>query len=491
MSRAPLTHDFPWPSRWADLAHAVGLRPAEPVVLALSGGADSVFLLHLLARAQLRPRTLAVHVDHGLRGAESLEDTAFCARLCARLQVPFARRFLELDPGSPSLEALARQERYAVLADEARAAGIRTVVTGHHDDDALETLLMRWMRGTDLAGLSGPRARGVLAPASAAPVQVVRPLLSMRREEVRHLLRENGLVWREDSSNRDPRFTRNRVRHRLLPEIEHVCGRGGVEGLRAFARAVEGLEDELAARTAHLHWSAPGRNDARPAPRGAGGRLPRPALSELAPPLQRRALWRLLSEGTGRAPSQLVLGAILADLRSTQAGRHGLSGGWSLWLRADELRLVPPRRPLATAEGFELACPGSVALPDGRLLEARWGPAQGTPPRDPERVELEAPDPPVGISVRFARPGDRFHALGAPGSRPLVRFLADAGVPREERGAVPLVFWGEELVWVAGLRPCEGRRVRRGAGNRLRLQLVGARAPQDGAPGPGAATRRC
>lgn len=327
------------PERWSQLAASVGLSATEPVLLALSGGADSVFLLHTLAAAKPRPRVLALHIDHGLRGDESEGDAAFCARLCAKLSIPFARRRLELDGDAPNLEARAREARYRALGDEARANGLRSVVTGHHEDDALETLLMRWMRGSDLPGLAGLKSRNVLSSkVSEEPITVVRPLRSLRREEVRRLLKDAGGTWREDSTNESPRFTRNRVRGRLLPEIERACGPEGIERLRDFAGAVERLEEELAGRTAHLSWDTP-------AP-GSGGSIERSNLDDLAAPLQRRALWRLLSEGTGHPPSKTHLSQLEADLAEGLSSRRSLPGGWTLNLTPEELCLVPPGRGL-------------------------------------------------------------------------------------------------------------------------------------------------
>lgn len=475
-----------WASRWTQLARGAGLHPTEPVVLALSGGADSVFLLHALAAARPRPRTLAVHVDHRLRGEESLSDAAFCARTCARLSVPFARREVEVDPDAPNLEARAREARYRALADEARGAGIPTILTGHHEDDALETLLLRWMRGTSMPGLAGLKARNVLRTRDGArgrrdaPLSVVRPLLHMRREEVRRLLRDAGHRWCEDSSNQSARFTRNRVRNDLLPEIERACGEEGVENLRAFATAVESFEEELAGRTAHLTWS-----DASNAP---GGRtLERARLVELAPPLLRRALWRLLSEGTRLAPSGGLLAILEDDLRNGRTTRRSLPGGWTLHVEDRRLVLSPPGGDAPAPaepprETLRLGLPGRVALGDGRTIEAELVTVDpgAEPPRVPELVELDASDLPGELVVRWIRAGDRFHGLGAPGGRPLRRFLADCGIPASERRRVPLVFAGEELLWVAGVRPSEGRRLDPRTVQRLRLCLRDAAPAESG-----------
>lgn len=252
-----------WSARWSRLSRAAGLEGSGPYVLALSGGADSVWLLHALVRSSERPLVVAVHVDHGLRGPESRADAAFCARLCARLGVPFVLRRVALDPDAPGLEARAREARYGVLFEEARRVGARAVLTGHHADDALETVLLRWLRGTDLGGLaalrpelrpavgeprSAPRHPGQRL-AAGAPVRVVRPLFALRRAELRRWLEAAGLAWREDASNADERFARNRLRA-LLPRLSRLGGEQSLENLRAFGGAVERLESRLADATA-------------------------------------------------------------------------------------------------------------------------------------------------------------------------------------------------------------------------------------------------
>jgi tRNA(Ile)-lysidine synthetase-like protein len=494
---APALPRDDWSERWPTLARALELAPKEPLLLALSGGADSVLLLHWLAAARPRAVLRAAHVDHGLRGAESAADAHFAGELCRALGVPFVRLVAELDPTGPDLEARARAERYRLLLAEARASGHHTLLTGHHSDDALETVLMRWVRGTDLAGLRGPRpAQARAGAADEAPVRILRPLLHLRREEVRALLAARGLAWREDSSNRDARFTRTRARHGALPELAALGGPAALEELRAFSRAVETLESELARATAHLAWQpAPWASAARGRDeRALGGVLARRELMALAQPLARRVVWRLLTEGTGSAPGRLVLERILNELAAGRCARHALAGGWALVLRARELVLVPPRAPSARSApeaqlllpfprsapallappGLALAVPGIVTLEDGRRLSAELSDvAPGTPvARGALEAELDAAGLEAGaLRVRFARPGDRFRALGAPGSKRLTRFLAERGVPREERAHVPLVAQGAELLWVAGFAPSEARRVRAHTRTRLVLAL--------------------
>jgi tRNA(Ile)-lysidine synthase len=334
-------------------------------------------------------------------------------------------------------------------------------------------------------------------------LRIVRPLLSMRREEVRSLLSSAGLAWREDSSNRDERFLRNRVR-RLVPRLVALGGPSTLDNLRAFGAAVESLERHLAEATAHLAWQPPSHAVATRSrsQTEVGGTLPRAALMRLPTALRRRALWRLVLEATGRAPRRSLLDALLDDLGSARCGRHALPRGYALLLRSAEIVCVPPaparasasaprqlRLPfdleratlsdVGTREGALLPIPGELLLSDGRILCAELVrvEADAPVPRARCEVELDASRAPDALTVRFLRPGDRFHPLGAPGSRPLRRFLADSGVPREERARVPLVLRDGEIAWVAGLRPSETYRVGPRSGQRLRLRLLNA-APE-------------
>lgn len=491
----------PWAARWKRLAETAGIAPGESLLVALSGGADSMLLLELVNRARPRHPLLAVHVQHGLRGEESAEDERFCREVCAALGVQLCVRTIALDPSPAGLEARAREARYAVLAEEARASGHRTILTAHHADDALETLLLRWTRGAHPAGWNALRARRALrrSPGTLPDVQVVRPLLAMRRDELRAWARDAGLQWREDSSNGDLQFARNRVRMKLLPEIERAGGPLALENLRAFACAALELESSLQRATAHLTWSPPRfANARRPSPLSLqGGSLPREAIMDLSPALRRRALARLLTEGTGATPGRAVLDRLACDLTGARAARHQLTGGWTLELRSKTLELVPPalfavarfdEPPTATAllpfpaplpisktARLVLSLPGCAELLDGRRITAELlhRAPQRPVPRSTDEVELDADALRVReLCVRHPRPGDRFHPFGAPGSKPLHRFLSDACIPRSERAAVPLVECDGEIVWVAGVRPAERFRVTETTRLRLRLSLL-------------------
>jgi tRNA(Ile)-lysidine synthase len=241
---------------WVRLVERVGLslralpEARRGLVVAVSGGADSVALLRaLLAAAGSEVPLTAAHLNHGLRGPESDADEVFVAELCARLGVALCRRRLDVRAAGDNVEATARRLRYGWLTEVARGCGAAWVATGHTADDQAETVLFRLLRGAGLQGLRGIAARRPLAEG----IGVVRPLLGATRAEVREGLRESGQVWREDSSNADLSHTRNRIRHQLLPLLEREFNPGVTAALaRLAAQADEVFRAEEAEAAALL-----------------------------------------------------------------------------------------------------------------------------------------------------------------------------------------------------------------------------------------------
>jgi len=240
------------PARRFEAALAASWPPADrlavPVVLAVSGGADSVALLRGMVslREQAGPATdqsalIVAHLNHGLRGADAEEDARFVADLAARLGLPVeigrADTAALADAEGDGLEAAARQARYRFCLEVAQRHSARYVATGHTADDQAETILLRIVRGTGIRGLAGmPRARP-LSPA----VSLIRPLRGFRRRQVAEYRESLGQAFREDAGNQDPRFTRNRVRHGLLPLLAEQYNRRVDEALLRLG----GLADEV------------------------------------------------------------------------------------------------------------------------------------------------------------------------------------------------------------------------------------------------------
>jgi tRNA(Ile)-lysidine synthase len=226
------------PQRWRDVT----------VVVAVSGGADSVALLRAAAALKSggEGRLVAAHFNHALRGAESDRDAAFVEELCERLSVAcemgIAPPHRTEVPSEARSEAAARQRRYRFLARTAERLGARLVATGHTADDQAETILHRIVRGTGVRGLAGMARRRRLGPAT-----LVRPLLSFHRAELVAYLDAVGQSYRHDASNDDLRFTRNRIRHTLLPLLAREFNPAVVEALARLGALAAGVEATLEA----------------------------------------------------------------------------------------------------------------------------------------------------------------------------------------------------------------------------------------------------
>lgn len=312
----------------ADLSRALGSEPSGKLGLAVSGGPDSMAML-ALAHEALAGRIAVASVDHRLR-PDSADEAALVARSCAELGVPHATLVPDRPIEGASLQARAREARYALLARWAGEAGVEVVATAHHADDQAETFLMRAARGSGLAGLAGVRARTVIEG-----VVVVRPLLDWRRAELRAVARRREMPFVDDPSNQDLRFDRARAR-RLFDEHEWL---GAANIARSAAHLAE-ADGDLRAIVDWL-WAARAvlvgddvRVDAADLPREVRRRLARRAVAEV-----RRTAGIAEPEFTDASNVEALLDGLEAGKRVTQAGvlASVREGRW-------RLRPAPPRR---------------------------------------------------------------------------------------------------------------------------------------------------
>ena len=411
-----------------------GPQSGQTVVAGLSGGPDSVAMLDalLLLAPSHGWRVVAAHLDHGLRPS-SPDDVSFCRELCRRLGVPLRVGAADVHARAArdgrGIEAAAREERYAFLRGVQAQEEASAIAVAHTRDDQAETLLMRLLRGAGRRGLAGMRER---------TGDLLRPILSVSRAEVLAHLEARGLTWREDPTNSDPAFLRNRVRAELLPLLE---ARFNPAAREAVARAAEVLADEdaLLAEWAEASWTRTASRDAD------GVRLSRAALREAPRALGRRVLRRALEETGGlEGVGHGHVEKLLALARAASGRRLPLPGRREAFVRFDDIHIG--RRPGPVAPfAFDLPVPGRVELPGGGALLAR--PARGPASAAEHSAVVPAPDGP--LVVRSRRAGDRVRA----GRRELSlkRFLMDRRVPADLRAGMPLVAVGNRVVWVPGL----------------------------------------
>ncbi|MEI6674146.1 MAG: tRNA lysidine(34) synthetase TilS [Verrucomicrobiota bacterium] len=270
--------------------------PRRRWLVGVSGGADSVALLHLLVRAGWR-HLVVCHLDHRLRGRASTEDGRFVQKLAATLDLPVEIQRLDVaqlarDRGE-SLETAARWARHEFFAACAKQHRCHRVILAHHADDQAETLLWNLLRGSH--GLKGMHTEQRIVTEAGVALQISRPLLGLRRAELRAWLTANRLRWREDASNGEAVATRNRLRHEALPLLSEIAGRDAAAMLLRAAVADAEAGEILA-------WAVEQAQTVDPQ-----GRLHLPALRKLPPPLQRAAMLRYLkNHGVGEVSRALL-----------------------------------------------------------------------------------------------------------------------------------------------------------------------------------------
>lgn len=407
--------------------------PAGPAWVAVSGGPDSVALLHLLVRSEAaRHLTLVVaHVDHGIH-PDSARVAEAVAALASGLGLPCRSTRLGLGPGTT--ETRAREARYRWLLHEAAAAGA-VVLTAHNRDDQVETILMRFLGGSGLAGLAGMAARVQGGAASAGAGQVLRPLLGVGRTEIRDWVAAEGFTVWEDPSNVEPSHLRGWLRTALLPvaEARDPAVRDRILRVAEAARMNRSAWDHLLeVLPVDPRVVSDGISVASVPLRDYDFPL---ALCLVLAAAQRAGL----SIGPGRARR------ILALVRRGRVGaRIDIGRGWIAELNRDRLAVVRPAGPGA----------GRVAVggPAGHHAlgewDIRWAPSAAPASR---RDGWSAWVIPGEYEVTAWRPGDRIRPLGGTGSRLVVRCMQDGGVPRRLRPRWPVVRRDGEVVWVPGV----------------------------------------
>jgi tRNA(Ile)-lysidine synthase len=426
--------------------------PGEHLLVAVSGGPDSVALLTVLASlaTPLRLRLSALHVNYGLRGEESEEDARFVASLCNDLNVPLTCERVDLSHMSKrakgsSLQARARDARYAALQCAAAELGATKIALGHTADDQAETLLMWMLRGAGAAGLGGIR-----------PLRsdvYVRPLLDVSRADVLAYLDAKGLSFRMDSSNAKSVYLRNRIRHEILPLLKQF-NPAVVEALTRQAEILRD-EDECLDRLV-ADWI--GRHVQR-----EEGRLlavPRAALLELPVALQRRVIRRLMQQAAGdpHGPSFSAAEAVLDKVVQGRSGSSLALRGARVARDYQHIRFFPGRsagRQRGGGASISADIPSSVVWPPtGQVIRLRLADAEEKRVSGVRRIaQFDADRFTPRLEIRSWQAGDLFRPLGMAGRRKKLQdYFSDIKLPREQRSRVPLLVAPEGILWIVGHR---------------------------------------
>jgi len=421
------------------------IQAGDRVAVAVSGGADSVALLLLLLelRGEMGIVLSVAHVNHKLRGEESDEDERFVAELARRHDLELMVRAAPVgrEQGA-GIEAAARALRYGFFRELAWAGRVGKIATAHTLDDQAETVLLRMFRGTGIRGLAGIHPRLVFRNERREDEgrvcgDVVRPLLEVRRAELQEFLRARGREWREDSSNCDPSFLRNRVRLAVLPVLKESFGELAVENLADIAEIARAEEE---------HWER-----GHPEVRAAKGNLKVAALLDLRLAAQRRLVRNWLEANAG---SRSVSFRVIEDVLGLAAGAAGrtleLPGGRILRRTQRELRWEAAGDRQPADYEYVLPIPGSVEVCElGVRIEAAltgWD-------RVPESERQQAFDPGKlsgPMRVRNWRAGDRFWPAYTRQPKKVKELLSDRHAVGIEKKLWPVIEADGELVWMRG-----------------------------------------
>ena len=419
-------------------AHAM-LRAGERVLAAVSGGADSVALLYALRH--LGWPVVVAHLDHQTRDGDSRLDALWVAEEAKRLDVPFHATSLpvaqEAQTAGLSFEHYARNVRYAFFRQTAREQGCAAIATGHHADDQSETVLMRVLRGTAPHGLAGiPPVR------EDEGLRIVRPLCTCTREMITVWLEDQGVAWREDKSNTDPRYPRNRVRRELLPRLERDYNPRIRDALLRLAEAQRCENDLINHLLDDALQNGVERNDG----------IDRAAFSTMHEALQRRLVQRLAQAYAVEIPFDRTCGAV-DFIRSAPTGQYfDLGNGMSLYNARDHTEVVTGENE-ASGALIPLNVSGDTLAMGRRFVvrcydvprEMDWR-SYCTPQRqvfDAEKVSGE-------LAVRTWRQGDRFIPFGMTGAKKLHDYFVDIGLPAPHRKSTPLLVSGDRILWITG-----------------------------------------
>lgn len=421
----------------------MGQEQPAAVLVALSGGPDSVALLHLLAEKAKAEggRVCAAHVNYRLRAAESDRDERFCRELCKRLKVRlFVKKLTAGELAQGNLQARARRIRYEFFEELCRKHRLDAIAIGHNKSDNVETLLMNLGRGAGTFGLGGIRKRAG---------KIIRPLLDWTRGEIEAYLRRHRLAHRLDSSNLTENYLRNRVRRRVLPVLREVLG---AQSISAFDRSAQVLAE-------HEEYLRQIGEEilARESTRTAFGKIILDLTKMRAyHPLVRRIVLALCFERLSGSLQDFDFDATERFLRVLErgGGRVDLKRGLVVEVRNERVYLYYAKstiipKPLAVKRNgaTKLAAFG-ISLEIGSATA--WRRNKRIPCGDGTSELIDADALKGKLTVRTMRAGDRFRPLGMSGIKKLSDFFIDRKIDRPVREEIPLLLAGRKIIWVIG-----------------------------------------
>ncbi len=428
------------------LSRDCGVAPGAHVLCAVSGGADSMALLCLLLELrQSYPLTVScAHMDHGIRGETSRQDAAFVSAFCEKAGVPLYLRAENVPRYARGhgcgLEDAARRLRYAFLYDMTEKIGADVIALAHHAHDQAETVLMHAARGSDMRGLCAMAFRDG---------RLIRPLLGCMPRDLRAYLASIGQSWREDETNADVRYARNRIRAQVMPALEAV-NPGAQKALCRLARAAQRDEAYFERQIDALNLRVIGLTD--------GLAVRREAIASLHPALRSRVLVRLVERAVHFSPSAEMIEAIERLLQAGETGTVNLSCDMQAHVGKAWVCVVDPHEAaILHPDDAPLNVPGETETLLGRFTVREAEPGETGDGKLSQAVPLGVLS---GATVGVRREGDVMIPFGHRSPVKLKKLMIDAGIERALRRSMPVIRKGDDVIFAVGLRPGEICRTR-------------------------------
>lgn len=435
------------------------IQDNDKVLIGVSGGPDSVALLHglLLLSDHYRKnwRLFVIHVNHLLRGNESQEDARFVAELCKEKGIPYricevnVRGRIKKEGGNK--QAVARLLRYQAFYETAKDWGIKKIALAHHADDQVETVIMRLLRGTSISGLSG-----IAQIRKWKGIQIIRPMLHIFRKDIElYLQGVQSFVPRYDSSNDSMDYTRNRIRHQLIPELSSYNPR--VKNALLKLTEITKAEEEI--------WVSLTKQAMKSIiieENQAGYRIDVKKFLDLPVALQRRTVKLILDCLVRNGRSEIALETIerVREIFQHQhpSGECHVAGGILVKKEYDQLHITywTEKRAITNPEPpiVKLEIPGITKLPDydGEIEVVLMEKQMIQMNQDDHIVVFDAKQMTQPLFVRPRKHGDRMTCFGLKGSKKIKELFIEAKLPRRKRDRYPVVVMGDQIIWIPGIR---------------------------------------
>ncbi len=453
------------------------------ILIAISGGADSVALLNVLVRLKqdgaIGVKLAAGHVNHNLRGGQSDGDSEFVSELCKKLGIEVLTRSVDTTEyarvNKLSIETAGRDLRFNALCEMCRQAGGEAIVTAHHKDDNAETMIHRLMRGTGFRGLGG------IWPVKefGESIEVVRPLLCVGRKDIEKYCNDNDLTWRTDSTNAETVYTRNKIRHLLLPDVQKDCQGDLAEKLFELSLRSQKLYAKIEARAEQSLSEMIVESS-------EGVVLDRNRLTQLDRLTAVEVVRRVLTSiGSGeRDLMQEHFNRVLALASANSSGKViELPNGFIAKAEYDRVRFYKSQKAKKRCHLGRKLSPLIVGVPgvtdvgdvkiEAKVLDASECNVEKFKQDKDSNVEWFDLEKIKGdIKVRSRKEGDKFRPIGGGGEKRIGKFLTADKVPSEMRDKVLVIEDDEKIIWLAPIRASEQTKVAGATKKILELTLL-------------------